>query len=211
MNFSVEKINVEKKKEKLDVTKQNEHKKEKKVKKDNHKDSRKRVTWIGTSVSNVLNKDKVEKDLDVKISMVKAYCIDEEKDAKFKDKSFKCVVPEIVDKIDTDILVLQTGSIEITDMKINEALLDTSKNLNEYKKEWFNKVEEDSLKLFGIAEEALVRNKDIKKVIIVKRLPRYDRSSKDILQIKSQMSSFGNTVYDQIWQKKGSPENIQVI
>ena len=91
----------------------------------------------------------------------KAYTIEEESCAYFKDKNFKDVVPIEVENEDIDILVLQTGSIEITDLDINAAVLDTTKDLDVYKKEWFDKVEENSAKLFGIAEDALEKNKTI--------------------------------------------------
>ena len=90
-------------------------------------------------------------------------------------------------------------------------MLDTTKDLSVYKKEWFNKIEENSAKLFDIAENALETNKNIQKVLIVKRFPRYDRSSDDILQMKSKLSEFGNVSYDQLWKRKGSPENIQIV
>ena len=41
------------------------------------------------------------------------------------------------------------------------------------------------------------------KVIIVKRLPRYDSSAADPLGIKANLSQFANSVYDQLWFKKG--------
>jgi hypothetical protein len=45
----------------------------------------------------------------------------------------------------------------------------------------------------------------------MKRLPRFDRSSHDILGIKSNLSNFSNSVLDQQWIKNGSPSNIQII
>jgi hypothetical protein len=48
-------------------------------------------------------------------------------------------------------------------------------------------------------------------VIIVKRLPRYDRSSKDIIAIKSKLSIFANQVYDQLWLKHVSPARILLV
>ena len=111
----------------------------------------------------------------------------------------------------TDALVLQSGSIEITDINVNEALQDTKKDIREYKKDWFAKIENDSTNLFNIAEEALANSNDIKKVFIVKRLPRYDRAPDDILQIKSQLSQFGNAQYDCLWLKRGSPKNIHIV
>ena len=136
--------------------------------------------------------------------MVKAYCIEKESCAYFKEKNFTEVVSKEIEDKDIDILVLQTN------LDINNAVIDTTKDLSDYKKDWFNKTEESSAKLLDIAENALKKNQNIKKVVIVKRLPRYERGS-DILQIKSKLSEFGNICFDQTWQKKGCPENIQIV
>ena len=88
--------------------------------------------------------------------------------------------------------------------------MDAKKDIEEIKKEWFNQVEEDSKNLFKIAEEA-IKKKPSLNVIIVKRLPRYDRSSQDIIGIKSKLSTFANSVYDQLWIKHGCPSNIKIV
>ena len=88
--------------------------------------------------------------------------------------------------------------------------MDTSKDIQDYKQEWFNKVENDSKNLFNIAEEA-IKSKPGLKVVIAKRLPRFDRSSQDILGIKSQLSKYANSVFDQMWTKTGSPEDIKIV
>ena len=41
-------------------------------------------------------------------------------------------------------------------------------------------------------------------------MPRYDRSSCDLLKIKSQLSEFANVTLDQLWTKSGKPDNIQI-
>ena len=128
---------------------------------------------------------KYRKDLNVQFLVEKSFYIDEEDSAHFKEQSLKAVVPTEIKNEDIDILVLQTRAMEINDIKVNEAVLDNTKDLTEYKKEWFKKVESDSAKLFKIAQDALKANNSIEKMIIVKRLPRFDRSSNDILQIKS--------------------------
>ena len=49
----------------------------------NHKASKKeKISWIGTSISKVLDKKKVEKDLDVSLSVTRAYGIKDEPNAK---------------------------------------------------------------------------------------------------------------------------------
>ena len=45
----------------------------------------------------------------------------------------------------------------------------------------------------------------------MKRLQRFDCTSKDILGIKSQLSKFVNHAYDQIWLKRGSPNRIHIV
>ena len=106
-------------------------------------------------------------------------------------------------------LILQTGSIEISNINVNDAVMDTKKDIGVYKEEWFNQVEEDSKNLFKVAEDAIKKKPDLE-VIIVKRLPRFDRSSQDIIGVKSKLSSYANAVYDQLWLKRGSPSNIQI-
>ena len=68
-----------------------------------------------------------------------------------KQTNFEVVVPKVLQNNDTDTLVLQTGSIEISNIEVNKAVMDTKKPIEEYKKEWFEKVEKDSENLFRIA------------------------------------------------------------
>ena len=88
--------------------------------------------------------------------------------------------------------------------------MDKDKNIDEYKKIWFEKVEKDSENLFQIAQNAL-NAKNVKKVVIIKRLPRHDRSSRDLFRIKSDLSKFANSIYDHLWIKMGSPQNVNII
>ena len=91
-------------------------------------------------------------------------------------------MPKVLDEIETDVLILQGGSIEITDIKVNKDMANSPKELEDLKKEWFEKVEQDSINLFDVAEEASKNDPDMK-VVIVKRLPRYDKPSEDILGV----------------------------
>ena len=181
---------------------------DKKKKHKTRKSGKHKVKWIGSSISKVLDKDKFERDLNVDLTAIKAYCIEEE--GRYKDKDFRAIVPEVVKQGNVDTLVLQTGSIEITNIDTNKAAMDPNKDMKEYQREWYVKAEDDSTNLFNIAEEAIAMNQDLN-VVIVKRLPRYDRSSKDIMAIKSKLSHFSNHVYDQLWLKNGSPARIHIV
>ena len=136
-----------------------------------------------------MDSKKFEKETNTKLTVERAYCIENE--GRFKDINFTAVVPEIVKKGEVDTLVLQSGSIEITNMEVNKAMVD--EDLKTLKSKFYEKVEKDSVNLFNIAENAIANNPELN-VIIVKRLPRYDRTSKDITGLKSQLSKFANHI-----------------
>ena len=48
-------------------------------------------------------------------------------------------------------------------------------------------------------------------MVIVKRLARFDKASNEIRKIRSDLSEYGNSVYDQILLKRGRPEKIQIV
>ena len=93
-------------------------------------------------------------------------------------------------------------SPKLKNLNVKNAMMNTEKDIEEYRREWATKVEDDSNNLFAVAEEVLKVDPNIK-VIIVKRLPRYDSSQADPLGIKANLSQFANSVYDQLWFKKG--------
>ena len=72
---------------------------------------KKKVTWIGTSISKPLENEKFEKELDVDLKIVRAYCIDNEKDARFSDFFFKEFVPNKIAKYEPDVLILVLKSL----------------------------------------------------------------------------------------------------
>ena len=66
------------------------------------------------SISKALDANKCEHDTNTELTVVKAYCVNEE--GRFPESNFKAKVPAIVRKEDADTIVLETGSIEITNM-----------------------------------------------------------------------------------------------
>ena len=82
--------------------------------------------------------------------------------------------------------------------------------MQDHKKDWFQQAENESKELYKSAEAAAEENKDLK-VCIVKRLPRFDRSSADLIGIKSEISDFANTILKQEWIKSGRPSRINIL
>ena len=180
----------------------------KKEDKSKSKSLKHKITWVGTSLSKALDKNKVEKDLDVELSVKKAYCV--KKEGRFPDENFETSVPQITKDGQIDTLVMEAGSIEITNIDVNKAMMNTDKDIEESKKEWFEQVEETSKSLFQIAEDCIARDSKMN-VVIVKRPQRFDKASKDILGIKSKLSEYANKVYEQCALKSNNSNKIHIV
>ena len=128
---------------------------------------------------------------------------------KYPKSNFHAILPRELKKQSADIVVFQTGSIEITNIDVKKAMMDPNRDINDYEAEWFKKVEDDSANLFDLAQTVTKENPDTQ-VVILKRLPRFDPLRHDPLKIKRKLSSHGNNMYDKIWKKSGSPTNITI-
>ena len=138
------------------------------------------MIWFGTSLSKTLNCKKFERDTNTQVKLVKAYGIKREDNQFFPERNFINTVPKVLKNEKPDAIVLQAGSIEISNIDVKHAMMDTEKDLDTYRKEWATKVEKDSENLFSLAEN-IVKDYPETKVIIVKRLPRFDSISVDPL------------------------------
>ena len=93
-----------------------------------------KISWIGTSISNPIDKEQVERNTNSNINITRAYSINEDKNAQLNVKD---IVPKVVVKEKPDVLILQAGSTELNNIKVNEAMMDITKDIEEHKKEWF--------------------------------------------------------------------------
>ena len=144
-------------------------------------------------------KDQTNTDIDLAI----AFTVDEDEDAKYSNKNFLKVVPERLKKKEYDTLIMQAGSNEISNINVKSPPLNITL--------WERKVEESRRKVFKLAQKSLKNNPSLKKVLILKSLPRFDPSTVDPSSIKSKLNNFGNAVYDSMWLKSGCPKNIQIV
>ena len=186
----------------LEIDNEKRHKEFKSVKPKRKKPS---LAWVGTTVSKVLDEQKLSKDCNIDTKFVQTSGI-----LSQKQDSMKKSVNKLIEEDGIDILVLQGGEQEISNIKVNDALTDTSRDLSDYKKEWFTNVEKDSAEVFGIAENAVKVNPNMQ-TVIVKRMNRFDKGSADILGIKSSLSTYANNYYEQLWLKAGRPQNIKLV
>lgn len=145
---------------------------------------------------------KVSTSTNLKMEQFKAYTVDAEPDAHYPEVNHTAVVPEILSRKKFDLVVLQGGSIEITN-------LNTKANPQEHYKHWEQKVSMSSNRMFSLAQW-VVEAFPGTRVIILTRLPRYDPVNKDPQGIKSKLSEYGNSVYHQLWVTSGCPKNIMI-
>ena len=162
------------------------------------------VLIVADSHANNLDRKVLEEATDLYVDMAAAYTVDEDEDAKYKKKNFLKIVPERLSKKKYKTLLLQGGCNEISNLNVS------SNPSPQMVKMWEEKVIQSRFKLFELAENSLKNNADLKKVIIVKSLPRYDPSTVDPNCLKAKLNQLGNTVYTSMWMERGCPENIVI-
>ena len=152
---------------------------------------------VADSHSYNLDRKVFEAQTNTKLDMATAFTVDADEDARYKSKNFLKVVPERLSLRKYDTLILQAGCNEISNIKLGSS----PGNI----RDWEQKVEISRSNLFQLAEDSLNKNKSLKKVIIVKSLPRFDPIDQDPSSIKSKLNQFGNSLYDSMWMNKGCP------
>ena len=142
-----------------------------------------RILFVADSHGHNLDANNLELAIGAKVDTATAYTIDEDEDTKYRNKNFMKIVPERLKHANYDTLVLQGGCNEISNFNLNTKDILT----------WKKKVKVSREKIFKLAEDSLRDNPRLKKVIILKTLPRYEKSSSDPDMIKSKLNEFGNS------------------
>ena len=167
------------------------------------------VIWFGGTNNKHLDCRKFERDTRARIRMVR---IDSIK-PKRSSNANECLINRVDNILETnkpDMIVIQAGESEITDIDTWKPIDDKSKSLDEYKRDWASIVEKDSETIFKVAEDA-VKKVNVLQAIIVKQLPRFDKKSRDPLGVKKELSNHANQTLDQLWFRKGGPKNIHIV
>ena len=137
--------------------------------------------------------------LDKKVITAKAYCsvYDTEHNAakhaaKFPRANFTDVIPEQLRRSQYNALVIQAGSVDISNLNTKQTNADDI--------EYFRHQTELSAKnIFLAAENALTQQRSLEKVVIMKQTPRYDPVSSDPLSLKPALSELFNNILTKQW------------
>ena len=172
--------------------------------------SKTRTCFIGDSITANLDRKMLEHAMDSEVVTARAYSSlesIEENEAKEKTryphKSFSNVINAELMKAETDILVIQSGSVDITNMKT------TNDNLEKYGEYFKQEAVLAATNLFTAVTNALVTNTSVKKAVIMKNTPRYDTKASDPHSVKSALSLLYNDTLVQLWLS--SPHKNRIV
>ena len=123
--------------------------------------------------------------------------------ARFPRSNFNDVVPAQLRKDDYKTLVLQAGSVDISN-------LNTKDNPTQYIEYFKQETIISATNFFQTAVKALSVSPSLEKVVIMKQIPRYDPVQVDPLCLKPVLSQLYNTTITDLWMNS-EHKNIIVI
>ena len=112
---------------------------------------------------------------------------------RFPVRNFENVINSELMNAPTDILLVQSGSVDITNLKT------TDENLKKYGEYFKQHAIMSATNLFTTITNALKSSPNLQKVILMKHIPRYDPTSCDPQSIKAALSKLYNDTIVQLW------------
>ena len=169
-----------------------------------------KILFIGDSISSHANIEMIAEATESKIVTTKAYSAVYDKEsniakeaAYFPKTNFTDVVPAEVVKDDFEHLILQAGSVDISNLK-------TSQNAEIHMEYFRQQAVISAQNIFNAGINALVQQPSLKKVVIFKQIPRYDPTYLDPLQLKQALSQLFNRTLTELWINSPYKERIHI-
>ena len=123
--------------------------------------------------------------------------------AKFPAQNFKNVSEKELSKTKYDALILQAGSVDISNLNTRDK---STEHFDYFRQETVKSAEN----LFKMAESSLKNYPELKKVVIMKQVPRYDAEVLDPLQLKQALAEIYNNKLSDLWLHSAMKKNIFV-
>ena len=159
----------------------------------------KETLLVADSIGHNIQLSKVEKAMNTKVKAVKAYgAIKDVTGSRFKlpqrypQANFTDVIPNELKKDDFECLIIQAGSVDITN-------LDTKNNANENIDSFKQETIKAATDMFNAATGALNSKTNLKKVVLMTHIPRYDLKQDDPMSLKPVLSQLYNNTIIQLW------------
>ena len=165
---------------------------------------------VGDSISANIDIQHLENATQSKFTSVRAYSsVHDAKSnpakqaARFPNSNFRDVVPAALEKDNYETLILQAGSVDITN-------INTKDNQSKYMEYYRQETVMSAKRLFQTAVSALCGSSNLKKVVIMKQTPRYDPLSVDPLSLKPALSQLYNNTITEEWMTCEFKDNIYI-
>ena len=169
-----------------------------------------KILFIGDSISAHADVKIIAEATKSRITTAKAYSsvFDEESNsakqaAFYPNKNFLKVVPSEAIKDNFEHLIIQAGSVDISNLKTDE---NPSKHIEFFKQETVKSAQN----IFNSGIIALERQLSLKRVIFLKQTPRYDPLEVDPLSLKPALSQLFNNTMVELWMNSPMKEHIFV-
>ena len=159
---------------------------------------------VGDSVAHNTNFRIVEKVTNSTIKTAKAYSSTWNERARLKHSKFKKVVKDELEKSNFDHLILAAPTVDITNLDTKYA--NSKDSFESFKSE----IEESCTNMFKVAEDALEKNAELKKVTIMEHPPRYDTIKEDPISLKPKLANYANNFLQKLWVESAHNEQIMV-
>ena len=158
------------------------------------------VFIVGDSISDVLDTKSIAKSMDAQVRTARAYTAlvdaaenEAKEETRFPSKSFQNVIDSEIGKIETDVLIVQSGSVDISNLKTK------GNDVRKYGEYFRQQTVLSASNLFTAVSNALITNNKLNKAIILKQVPRYDPYALDPQGIKSALVQLYNDTIVQLW------------
>ena len=166
-------------------------------------DTLKKVLIVGDSISGNLHIKSIETATKAAVKAIKAYSsIHDDVEnaaknaAKFPAKNFTDVIPTELAKEVPDALIIQSGSVDITNLKTN------STDAVQYMEYFKQQAVVSANNIFQAATDAAKRHPKLKKIILMKQVPRYDDNSSSPPGVKGALSKLFNDTLDKLMSER---------
>ena len=165
-----------------------------------------KVLFIGDSIAHNVSMRKVEKDLNTRVKTVKAYSAVEDLKSRFPSKNFTDVTPAALKDTREDDkyteLVLGAPTVDITNMNTKYLTRDDSIEVFE------QKVIISCENMFSVAQNAVLDNPELRKVVLMEHIPREDPPEVDPIGLKPRLAKLANSTLAQLVRNSGFQNKI---
>ena len=167
-----------------------------------------KVLYIGDSIAQNVSMKKIEDETNSRIKTAKAYTAVEDLKSRFPNKNFTDVTPDALRNTKDDDkyteLILAAPTVDISNLRTED--LSVTDNVEVFKQ----KVIISCQNMFSVAQNAILDNPELRKVVIMEHAPRQDPPEIDPTQLRSKLAKLANTTLAQLVHSSGLQDRISV-